>query len=122
MREIQKCKEIGKKEESCCKSKCDKFESIDSTKTSGTIMDDDDNRYSRSFGNNYIGNSFDIPFGILPIGTSLLNFGIKSNNVTPNRSFSMTKITLDIQRDELPNLVENESTEKEWADEESSSE
>lgn len=132
LREIRECKGIGKKEESCKsgksedlsdnvigssrKKKCDKFESIDSTTTN------DNDLYPRSISYNQIGNSFDVPFGTVPIGTSLLNFGMRSNNVIPNRSFSMTKMTMDIQREELPILVENESIDKESPDEESTSE
>ncbi|XP_047369659.1 uncharacterized protein LOC124957060 isoform X2 [Vespa velutina] len=122
LREIQKCKNIGKESckkkcnnldnviSSCQKHKCNKFESID-------LSNDYDHR-SSSF---QLSNSL-IPFCIGPTDSSLLNFGMKSNNIIPNRSFSITKIMKDIYREELPILIETELPEKEWADEESSSE
>ncbi|KAF7379914.1 hypothetical protein HZH68_016862 [Vespula germanica] len=113
LQEIKKCKNIGKNDsckKTCDENKCNKFESID-------LSDDFDLRCP-SF---QLSKSF-IPFCLGTSDSSLLNFGMKSNNIIPNRSFSMTKITKDIYRDELPILVETELPEKEWADEESSSE
>ncbi|KAL2712727.1 serine/arginine repetitive matrix protein 2-like [Vespula squamosa] len=121
LREIQKCKNIGKDGESC--KKCSSLEKFMSSckknnKLESIDLSNDFDPQSPSF---QLNNSF-IPFCLGPTGSSLLNFGMKSNNIIPNRSISTTKITKDSYRDEMPIIVETELPEKEWADEESSSE